>query len=293
MGKKIETAVEQVKQELQQDIDNKLINYQQDKNKMRLAEMFGAIRAIEAVRIQVGSILNAQFMRGLEQFQENKGHEEYGYTRFDDFLDGYDNSPLTKRQYYDRREALNKEGDELFDALNALKIPMSARKLLTDGSIQIEGDEIIIGAERASLNDKVFIKQAIKALAQEQVKTTAKIENLELKLEKGEEENTKLKQEIDRLKLGSPIDEDNSAHPHSVAFMNLTVAFRQLCDEAAQLSEDEKHQLAPRTFETIAARMDKLSIAYNRTSGKTRKKKNDLPEVLPTVSDDELADLMD
>lgn len=290
MGKKIDALVEQAKQEMQEGIDNRLINNQEEKARIRASEMFGALRAMDSLR----KSLSSQVIRGLKQFQEEKGHEAYGFARFDDFLDGYEHSPMSKHQFYDHVKQLDREGDELYDTLNALKIPMSARKLLTDGSLQVDGDEIIIGGVRASLEDRAFIKQTIKTIAQETAKQSQKLEKLEKKVQKGQEENDALKQEIDRLKQGSPLD-DASTHPHAVAFMQLTVAFKVLAEEAEALTEEEKQQLAPRTFETIAAQMDKLSVAYNRTSGgkQTRKKKNELPDVLPSISDEQLAELMD
>ncbi|GEM_PF-2261676 len=285
----IEQAAESKRQELEKIVDDKRISAVLTKEGMRGAEMIGALRAMDNLHKHLGS----QVIRGLEQFQSEKGYESYGFTRFDDFLDGYENSPMSKRQYYDRRDALNREGDELYDALNALKIPMSARKLLGDGSIQIEGDEIVIGDERTSLSDRNFIKQTIQTLAQKQSQTAKELEKLRKKVEKGDEENNKLKQKIDTLK-NSPLG-DNSQHPHSIAHLNLIGAFNLLAQEAEELSDEEKQQLAPRTFETIAAQMEKLSSAYNRatTSANNKRKKKDLPEVLPSLDDDELAELMD
>lgn len=278
----------------QSEAATKIVKSVEEQHKENTIMEFGMMVGASSVANAIAQSTMAKSIRILQTVRDNKLYEAQGYARFDDFLNASPHSPMGYKTFNRYENLLKEEGEVVFETLNTIGVTLSNRKLLAGDVEALNENELRVGDETINLNDKTHVQTAIKALAEKRAKEQVEVKKLKEKLEKGADENTKLKQEIDRLKLGSPIDEDNSAHPHAVALMNLSVAFMLLADEAEQLEEDEKQQLAPRTFKTIAAQMDKLSIAYNRTSGgKTRKKKNDLPEVLPTVSDDELAELMD
>ena len=100
---------------------------------------------------------------------------------------------MKKSVYYDRLSALEAEGDGTYNLLNNLGVPLSKRKLLTDGTVQVEGDMLVVGAERIPLHDRHRVVEAIRTLADETTRQAKKIE-------KGTEENKKLKRERDDLK---------------------------------------------------------------------------------------------
>lgn len=162
------------------DLPNAIVNF-------KVVELFGAFNAVHSL----AKLLNSQSLRALQIFQQEKGHEQYGYATFDEFLDNYDGSPFKKTAYYEKIALLEKEGDAVFDLLNELKISKNARKLLAKGAVEIDGDTVIVGDVRASLGNNNAVKELVKALAQENARATAYADALE---KKTADLQTKLKQ---------------------------------------------------------------------------------------------------
>ena len=156
-------------------------------------------------------------MNALITFQNEKMHENLGFNRFADFLDKSDYSPMSKTDFYRRKELFESEGAEIYDAFNAIKIPMSTRKLIAQSNgadIVIEGDEILIGDERADLSDLPVIKTLIKSLASANEKFTEnrdsqdkKIEKLESQVKTGLSEFEELRRSFDAAKTGTPYEQ--------------------------------------------------------------------------------------
>lgn len=151
-------------------------------------EEFGAIRAITSL----GKFLSANAFRGLQKWLEDGKYRSYGFPDITHFLNEHPNSPMSKNQYYDRLAVLEKEGDDGYDFFNSLKVPISARKLLSQGDVEIEGDIARIGKEEINLNDKGRIREALLLLAKEQQKQARTIET-------GKKDIDKYKRQISEL----------------------------------------------------------------------------------------------
>lgn len=186
--------------------------------------------------------LSAQTIRALEAFGESKGYEGLGYKTFADFLNESPLSPLTKGKYYERLAALETEGDSAYDLLNNLGVPLSKRKLLSDGAVQLDGDVVVVGEERVPLTDRRRVVEAFKTLADEKARQAKKIE-------KGEKQNAKLKKERDEAlqRGGAGVISDFNG-----ALFTLVGAFDALRRELGALDDEQRAAVQDHTLRAIA-----------------------------------------
>lgn len=169
----------------------------------------GAISAMKAI----AQTLNSNLIRGLQVIRDKELYRAFGYERFDSFLDLYENSPMKYKRFNYIEKQFKTEGDEVFDLLNSINVPMSARKLIAEseaGAIFIEGDEIVIGDQRADLSNLPMIKVLVKKLASaneqfhenKKVQET-KIERLEEQIKTGTEEYEELRRALNAQTEGT------------------------------------------------------------------------------------------
>lgn len=180
---------------VKEDITRKAVDHvaagQTDVEKEEALVYLGGIGAIS----NLADKLSAQAIRALEVFEQSKGYKALGFKTFKDFLNESRYSPVSKSQYYDRLDALTQEGDAAYDLLNSLNVPLSRRKKLPPGAVTVEDDTLVIGELRIPLEDRRRIVETVKSLAETNQQQARKIE-------KGTEQNKKLKQERDELKKG-------------------------------------------------------------------------------------------
>jgi hypothetical protein len=204
-GTKLEKFKRQEEQKLEMLQDKQL----EIKQFLTAGEMFGAVRFADALSRN----LAAQTIRGLEAIQKNEGYKSYGFETFDEFLDNCPIPDMSKSKYYERRKVLELEGDEVFSVLSAFKVPISTRKLIGEGQIQIDGDQLIIGDQRADLTDMPTVKDLIKELANENrtlnekgEKKDKEIDSLKEKLNTGAAEYEELRRAMDAQNDGTPYE---------------------------------------------------------------------------------------
>ena len=194
------------------------------------AEFIGGISAIH----RVAKSLASQAIRAMEKMQESKGHEFYGYKRFDDFLDQHPSSPMSSDKYYRQRDLLYKEGDMVFDAMQTIGIPANTRKMLGKGEIAIEGEEIVVGTHRMPLSDTQGIKAVLQDLAFQSEKQAKKVSDLEKDIKA-----TKAKL-VETVKAASKAKPDKEAGtPYGQALLMVLVAMNELAREIGELDQDE------------------------------------------------------
>lgn len=134
---------------------------------LRVAQMAGAATFAD----NATQAMNAQAIRGWEMFQQEEGYKAFPgkdgepCKDFAQYLDKYRPNGLTKARYYDRKNLLEKEGDEVFNLLNSLSVPATSRLALTSGDIEIKEDEIILGGKAAPMGDKKQIKALFKEIS--------------------------------------------------------------------------------------------------------------------------------
>jgi hypothetical protein len=210
-------------------------------------KLLGAVQA----GLNISRSVSARSVRVLQSFIEAKGYEALGYDNLTDFLNESPHSPLTKNQYYDRIEVLDKEGDATFDLLNNLRIPVSARKLLSASQIVIEGDLITIGEESFAASDTKRVKETLRGLAQELATSRETIQ-------KGEKEVAKLKKKVDQAKESA----SHQPAPYEQALLNLLGSFTALRAELEKLTPEERQQKCDYTLDQIANQRLLLEEAF-------------------------------
>ena len=221
-------------------------------SRFRALMVLGGVRAVD----RVTQNLSSQVMNALIAFQKEDMHELLGYSRFADFLDQSEYSPMSKSDFYRRKEIFETEGAEIYDAFNSLKIPMSTRKLLANssaGEISIDGNEIVIGDERADLSDLPTIKELIKTLADESRQLTETGEKNKKHFEKLKEQITTGQKEYDELRRS--IDAAQTGTPYEQALMKAIGALIKLAIVANDTPIVEKDARGRTDIETLWKQM--------------------------------------
>lgn len=231
--------------------------------------VLGGIRATG----KIAAALDADAIKGLILFQEQKGHEALGFDRFADFLNDSELSPMSKRQFYDRKDLLEKEGDVVFDLLNDLGVSIRKRKLLGKGNVEIDAnaETVIIrdGDEKTAieLRDRTRILETLSALADANADKSAKIERLQEKAERHEDKVRELYAEIDAEKARKMAA--YASDPHMIARVEMNLALGKMAQTAEKLSDIEKDQFRDVVLEELAAHRNALANAY-RVAGRAK-----------------------
>lgn len=257
----LKEKLEQVKDEhLERVIEGQIEKH--DLAKQQAAHiLIGGIRAVH----RVSDNLDSQVMAALIQFQKEDMHECFGYKRFADFLDESEFAPMKKSEFYRRKELFESEGGQLYDTFNAARIPIATRKLLLSGTTQIEidGDQLIIGDQRADVTNAGAVKDIILAITddlrterQEAEKQAEKVERLKAQVKTGKEEYDELRRNLDALNEQSPVER---------AFSRALSTMLKLTSEASELSDTEKKKRAKNDLQIFAAQWYRLRDAYGST----------------------------
>jgi hypothetical protein len=233
---------------------------QEQKGLVETGMLLGATSALR----NLASSMTTQAIRALQHFRDTKQHEKLGYTRFDDFLNKYTYSPMTYKQFNEREKILALEGDAAFDLLNDLQVPLQARKLLSAGTVRVEGDEIIIGrfdeghtVSVASVKDRTRIAEIIKTLANENEANTRVITDQREKIKKGSQELKKARKALDDAV--SPY----AQAPYEKALFTVIGAFSNLCDELEELLPHERKEKRDYTFKQISDQRLRLEELFD------------------------------
>src|SRR5215213_1046993 len=127
------------KQELEPHADS-----ESETQKIELWMRVGAIRAVDSI----ASSLASQTMRNLQQIRDQQLYKKLGFQRFEDFL-ASDRAPMNYAKFNRLENAIEREGDELFDYLQSIDAPLSRRRLLGRGDVTVEGKEVVanVGGE--------------------------------------------------------------------------------------------------------------------------------------------------
>jgi hypothetical protein len=257
-----------------------VITSQRDERLCEAMELLTAVRLTQSI----GRSFSAQSFRALQRFAELKGFEVLGFTRFDDFLTNSPRSPMSRDQFYERKEAIDREGDEAFDTLNSLRIPLSARKLLSSGSVTIEGDKLYIGQnddeQVIEIADRSRIVEAIRTLAQKQAEQSRTIE-------RGKKDVEKLKRKLDEAQQNS-VPKVLGDNPHDNALSLSLFQLGGLKAEVEKLSLPQAIASRDNAMRMLTAVLSDIRAAYRFDGDK------DAPHFMrDQLSDDDLDEIFD
>lgn len=175
--------------------------------------LLGRVKQIGHDARAIYTALSSQEIRATEHFQERRGYLVLGYKTFVDFLDKSEYSPMSKRQYYERRELMNAHGDEIYDLLTSCGISVRSAKLLGAGELAIKGDRLVIGDTEVDVANTGVIKDVLnelfddrRSLQDKAAKDAKKIADQQAVIDRGSQDLEHLQRRVDELTEGDPLD---------------------------------------------------------------------------------------
>jgi hypothetical protein len=194
-------------------------------------------------------------MRELIEFEKSDGHIALGHNRWVDFLETSEYSPMTKNQYYDRKDVFEKENPDVWDRLTDLGIPISLRKRLPEGAFEIKGDSIVITGEDGSTQsvgladaNRTQVIETIKILHDSILEKTKK-------LAKGKDDYRKLKEKY----LESEESGGSAISPIDKAHMVACGALSALADQLADLTRENCQTYLDGPFNLLITQMQRVN----------------------------------
>jgi len=244
----------------------------------QLAELYETVGATKVID-QMANALVAQRVRGCQHIRDRKLWAAAKSESFRDFMDNHPRSPMSYDRFNRAERLLESEGEVMFDLLNSLNIPQSARKLLK-GEIEIDGNELRVGDQRVRTDDQAAILNLITTQHARLVQQEKSIQQKDKKLKKGEEDFEKLKREV---RVANP-----TGTPTGQALLTAAGALTQLCEALDSAPPEEKHALKDQIFDLMRAKQLDLSVALGDLSKDEAKLAGALDDL---ISDDEAATL--
>lgn len=245
----MEIEIDEITQEIEQKTNDQISEMNKIETIEQVSVAFGGIAAFGAM----ARFASSATIKLLQNIRDKEQYKVFGFNDFTSFLD---KSPLAKKfcgftyRTFNRLEnQLEAEGQEVFDLLNEMKIPMTERKQLGTGDVQIEGDKIFIGEEETSVEDMPTIKGLIKSLANENRelrdgsdKKESKIETLEKEKKIGQDDYEQLKRNFEEFKNGDDFDRAVGTAANALIKLN---------DQAKNLSDDDKEKRGENVLDSL------------------------------------------
>jgi hypothetical protein len=178
-------------------------------------------------------------------------HVRLGYKSAADFLNSPD-SPFTKSKYYERINVLEAEGDENFNILNNMNIPISTRKQLKAGNFQIDGDDIVLGDKRIPVSDRGAVVEALKGLAEKAAEQSRIID-------RGKKDLDKWKRKADEARKNGHSD----STPFEQALHGSISSLVRLAAEVKELPEEERIQAFKELLRILAPTWNEVMRSFN------------------------------
>jgi hypothetical protein len=262
------------KEQLEKRGHAQLTNAQQQQQVIQASMLVGGAVALETVGRKIAEQLSSATFRALEQLAETEAYKALGFETFVDFLNS-SYSPLNKSQFYERKALLEREGDQTFDLLNSLNVPITVRRRLGSGMVTVDGDTILVGSDRFELESRAQIVEVIKTLANKTVQQ-------ERTIEKGKQQLTKLKKKLD--------EQPAIAHGetgYNAALITLLSNITWLRDELRRLSLVEREQVRENIRGQLrAAWQETYAVLYAEAQAAGA-------QPLAEISDNEIEELFD
>lgn len=230
-----------------------------DESVAKAWKFMGSVTTLQTMSQNLAEMFAAEAIRGLEQIEEQELFLYMGFDTFTDLLQS-DHCFIGKSAYYERRELLHKEGEQLYDVFNGLEISLRKRKLLGKGSLEIDENDLIFTetGERVALTDRKRLLEILAIAVDANVEKTAKIE-------KGEADIRRLREKL--------FDAETESSPRSAipdldkAHMVASGAVAALADEISRLDARDAQQYLDGPMNLLAIQYQRLNDALARTLG--------------------------
>lgn len=287
LTKKIRSVEEAHASEL---VASRLESYSSEQRDLGLM-VLGGFRVSERISAAVA----AEGFKALMRFAEEKLYEAFGFTNMVDFLNDSPHAPMTKAQFYERRELYGKEGERLFDLFTELGLSIRKRKLLGQGNVAIEGENAVIRDDSGEetvvpISDQARLIEVITAVVDSKVQLRKDLEKQKEKIEQQKETIRLAHDDLDRERARKSVEALGDTH--SMALAAVIGAFKNLRDEVAGLSEIDRGARKDHVLELLAGQMQLTAEAYGSADWARHAPR---PERAPTGDDeaDYVEDLLD
>jgi hypothetical protein len=241
MPNSLEQKIRAIEDEQYEQAEKEHVAFHDQTKRDEAMQFLGGAMAIDRLKEHLAS----QVIAALMTIEDQKLYLDYGYSRFAEFLDQCEFSKMSKSQFYKLRDLYLKEGPERYDLFTDWKVPLTTRKLLAAGevSVEIEGDEVVIGGEeRVNVAESRTIKAIIEKLVKEKSALADDLQKQETKLEKQSE---KLKQgQADYEELQRNFDSLKDADPFDRALSSAVYSLLNLCESVGQLPDAKRQARA-------------------------------------------------
>lgn len=214
----------------------------------QVLRMLGALGFSE----RLTTALSAQTLRALDHIKREKLYISLGYQTFDDFLDHDPHSSMKSEAFRRRWNLLQGEGDDTFNLLNALKVPLETRKLLA-GEIEVTEDGIKIGGVETKLNDNERIVELISKLHGKTLEQQRTIQRKDKKLAQGEKDFEALKR---RAIVANPEGTETGQ-----AYLTAAGALSRLREILEAASDEEKRVMREPILNLLSTNQLEMSVA--------------------------------
>ncbi len=213
----------------------------------------------------VADSLNAALIISLQEVRDSERYLAAGFSRFDEFLDNWQYSPMGYRKFNDNENILKKLGSPLaFDLVRNSGIPLAKQRLISRGEVWIEDDKMMVknGEELVALeiSNKPGWTDALVALADAKAEerslrlaTEAKLKNKDAQIEAGTRELEKQQRYIDSL---------TETPRFQRALMHAVNAQLLLIEAVGELDDSEKAARGRDDLKLFATQYFNLSDAY-------------------------------
>jgi hypothetical protein len=235
-----------------------------DAGQKGLNDLHFTMGGIDAVHSIVTN-LNAALIVRLQLVRDNHEYLAAGFSRFDDFMDGFPGSPMSYKRFNYLENIFKDLGAEVFDLATSAGLSARQQKLLRKGSIEVADGKVFIQfegevVEEIEITNRRRLLQALKALADANADRSIKIERQAVTIEKQRVTIQNAHDDYDKLRASKIADV--ASHPHMMARLDLGLAFRRLTEAAAALKAVERDQFRDKVLEDVAAWRSSLAAAY-------------------------------
>lgn len=225
--------------------------------------LMGGVRAISNLATE----LDSQAIRKLQLIRDRHLHlrvkDEDGnlFKRFDDFLDKWRGSPMSYDTFNSREKLLMTEGDEVFNLLNTVRLPMLKRRYLGKGSLCVEGDDAVVTLkdekgtteeQRIPLIDRKLLLNVLSRVADQNNERGRTVE-------RGRKEVEVLKRKLDERPTKDAEDEDLT--PYNKLRLKAQSALARLAMHVRTLPKAERLALREGIFAVLTPQWDDLNAA--------------------------------
>ncbi len=220
--------------------------------------ILGGIRVAD----KIANSISSQVMNALITFQDQQMYLNFDCDNFVEFLETSDYAPMSKHQFYKRKEIFEAEGEKLFDLMNEVGVSFATRKFLSSGNydaISFDGDKLKIGDQEADISNARLVRSLIESYADDYKRVKTESDKAKEKLTKAEatiNAGYKKVEDLQKQLDGTP------KQTYGAILTKTLVQFSEFTEFVEKLSDEEKAEYAGVALRSFSVQFTHLSNAF-------------------------------